>query len=163
MMQFNKDLMAASSTPMVLAILAEKDSYGYAILQRVRELSGGHLNWTDGMLYPVLHRLERLGYIQARWEVAGSGRRRKYYRITSQGRKQLADERQQWQAVDSALRGIWQVLFHCVSVTPTRAKRVAFPASLNPWQLQIPHVPSRNKSTSGAATFAIVGRFTPLT
>ena len=65
-MQINKDLIAASSTPMVLAILAEADSYGYAILQRVRELSGGHLEWTDGMLYPILHRLERLGHVGAR-------------------------------------------------------------------------------------------------
>jgi DNA-binding PadR family transcriptional regulator len=110
MMQINKDLIAASSTPMVLAILAEKDSYGYAILQRVRELSGGHLEWTDGMLYPVLHRLERLGHVEARWEVAESGRRRKYYRITSGGRTQLAEDRKQWQAVDSTLRCIWQVL-----------------------------------------------------
>jgi DNA-binding PadR family transcriptional regulator len=109
-MQFSKDLIAASSTPMVLAILAEADCYGYAILQRVRELSGGHLEWTDGMLYPVLHRLERLGHVKARWEVAESLRRRKYYRITSQGRKQLIEERRQWQAVDSALRDIWQVL-----------------------------------------------------
>jgi len=109
-MEINKDLIAASSTPMVLAILAEGDSYGYAIIQRVRELSGGHLEWTDGMLYPVLHRLERLGYVEARWEVADSGRRRKYYRITSRGRDQLDHERRQWQAVDDALRGIWQAL-----------------------------------------------------
>jgi DNA-binding PadR family transcriptional regulator len=109
-MEINKDLIAASTTPMVLAILAEGDSYGYAIIQRVRELSGGHLEWTDGMLYPVLHRLERLGYVEARWEVAESGRRRKYYRITSRGRDQLDHERRQWQAVDGALRGIWQVL-----------------------------------------------------
>ena len=106
----NKDLIAASSTPMVLSILAEADSYGYAILQRVRELSGGRLEWTDGMLYPVLHRLERLGHIEARWEVAGSGRRRKYYRITAQGREQLAEERRQWQTVDAALRGVWKML-----------------------------------------------------
>jgi DNA-binding PadR family transcriptional regulator len=83
--EINKDLIAASSTPVVLAILAEADSYGYAILQRVRELSGGRMEWTDGMLYPVLHRLERLGHIEARWEVAESGRRRKYYAITPQG------------------------------------------------------------------------------
>jgi len=108
-MEINKDLMAASSTPIVLAILAEQDSYGYAILQRVRELSGGHLEWTDGMLYPVLHRLERLGYVEARWENADSGRRRKYYSITTQGRDRLAEERRQWQAVDDTLRGIWQM------------------------------------------------------
>lgn len=109
-MEINKDLIAASSTPIVLAILAEGDNYGYAILQRVRELSGGHMEWTDGMLYPVLHRLERLGHIQARWETAESGRRRKYYRITPGGRAQLAEERRQWQTVDSTLRGIWQAL-----------------------------------------------------
>jgi DNA-binding PadR family transcriptional regulator len=109
-MEIHKDLIAASSTPLVLAILAEGDSYGYAILQRVREVSGGRMEWTDGMLYPVLHRLERLGHVEARWEVAGSGRRRKYYRITAQGRAQLAEERRQWQAVDATLRAIWQAL-----------------------------------------------------
>jgi PadR family transcriptional regulator, regulatory protein PadR len=109
-MDINKDLMAASSTPIVLAILAEGDSYGYAILQRVRELSGGRMAWTDGMLYPVLHRLERLGHVEARWELAESGRRRKYYRLTSQGRTQLEEERRQWQAVDATLRELWQSL-----------------------------------------------------
>jgi PadR family transcriptional regulator PadR len=113
-MEINKDLMAASSTPIVLAILAEGDSYGYAILKRVRELSGGHLQWTDGMLYPVLHRLERLGHVETRWETADSGRRRKYYRITRRGRDQLAAEQRQWQAVDATLRGIWRGLCLCV-------------------------------------------------
>jgi PadR family transcriptional regulator, regulatory protein PadR len=109
-MEINKDLVAASSTPIVLAILAEQDSYGYAILKRVRELSGGSMEWTDGMLYPVLHRLERLGHVEARWEAAESGRRRKYYRITASGRAQLEEERKQWQAVDATLRGIWNVI-----------------------------------------------------
>ncbi len=117
-MEINKDLIAASSTPLVLAILTEDDSYGYAILQRVRELSGGHLEWTDGMLYPVLHRLSRLGLVEARWEVAESGRRRKYYRITPQGRGQLEEQRRQWHAVDATLRGIWHVL--SLSVPATR-------------------------------------------
>lgn len=109
-MEINKDLTAASSTPLVLAILAEGDSYGYAILKRVRELSDGRLEWTDGMLYPVLHRLERLGHVEARWEVAQSGRRRKYYRITPGGRLQLADELRQWQAVDATLRSLRSAL-----------------------------------------------------
>lgn len=123
-MEINKDLMAASSTPIVLAILAEEDSYGYAIIKRVRELSKGRMEWTDGMLYPVLHRLERLGHVKARWQVAETGRKRKYYRITSEGRAQLAEERKQWQAVDATLRGIWQSLsvlmtaFHPASATP---------------------------------------------
>jgi DNA-binding PadR family transcriptional regulator len=117
-MEINKDLVAASSTPIVLAILAEADSYGYAILQRVRELSGGRMEWTDGMLYPVLHRLERLGHVSARWEIAATGRRRKYYGITPQGRTQLAEERRQWQAVEATLRGIWQHLPRSIASCP---------------------------------------------
>jgi len=123
-MEISKDLIAASSTPLLLAILAEEDSYGYAILQRVRELSGGRMEWTDGMLYPVLHRLERLGHVEARWEVVESGRRRKYYRITSHGRARLAEEREQWQAVNSTLHGIWWALslpgpaHHAASAAP---------------------------------------------
>ena len=106
-MNVSKDLVAASATPLVLAILVEGDSYGYAILKRVSELSGGRLQWTDGMLYPVLHRLERLDQVEARWGTSESGRRRKYYRITKQGRAHLAERRQQWQVVDTALRGVW--------------------------------------------------------
>ena len=117
-MDINKDLIAASSTPIVLAILAEGDSYGYAILQRVRELSGGRMEWTDGMLYPVLHRLERLGYIEARWQVAESGRRRKYYSITTQGRAQLDEERKQWQAVDATLRGVLKMIAILIPTAP---------------------------------------------
>lgn len=112
-MSINKDLVAASSTPLVLAILAEGDSYGYAILQRVRELSGGALEWTDGMLYPVLHRLERSGLVESRWEKAESGRKRKYYRVTKTGREQLAEERRQWRTVDEALRKIWSAMVEC--------------------------------------------------
>jgi PadR family transcriptional regulator, regulatory protein PadR len=106
-MDVGKDLVAASTIPLVLGILAEGESYGYAIIKRVAELSGGHLQWTDGMLYPVLHRLERQGYVAAKWDTSGNGRRRKYYRITEQGRTELAAQRQQWNAVDDTLRGIW--------------------------------------------------------
>ena len=115
-MSINKDLVAASSTPLVLAILAEGDSYGYAILKRVRELSGGELEWTDGMLYPVLHRLERSRLIESRWEKAETGRKRKYYRLTEGGRKQLAEERRQWQTVDETLRRVWSTLAKYVRV-----------------------------------------------
>lgn len=124
-MEINKDLIAASSTPIVLAILAEEDSYGYAILKRVRELSGGLMEWTDGMLYPVLHRLERLGHIKSRWEIAESGRRRKYYGITSSGREQLEAQRDQWQAVDKTLRGIWKDLSLSVPAVSTPLPRGA--------------------------------------
>jgi transcriptional regulator len=106
-MDISKDLVAASATPLVLAILSEGESYGYAIIKRVGELSGGELQWTDGMLYPLLHRLERNGYVAAAWGRSETGRQRKYYRLTDQGRKQLANQKRQWQVVDSALREIW--------------------------------------------------------
>lgn len=109
-MNIGKDLVAASATPLVLAILAEGPSYGYAIIKRVGELSSGRLQWTDGMLYPVLHRLERLGFLEASWGTSETGRRRKYYRITEQGLDHLDSQRRQWQAVDETLRGIWSVM-----------------------------------------------------
>ena len=106
-MDINKDLVAATASPLVLAILAEGDSYVYAIIKRVSELSGGKLQWTDGMLYPVLHRLERQGHIKGKWGASETGRKRKYYHLTARGRAQLAEQRQQWQTVDAALRTVW--------------------------------------------------------
>src|ERR671917_788927 len=98
-MHIDKDLVAASATPLVLAILAEGESYGYAILKRVRALSAGELEWTDGMLYPLLHRLSRLGYVTTEWRTSGEGRRRKYYAITDDGRAALAEQQRQWMTV----------------------------------------------------------------
>lgn len=109
-MDINKDLVAASATPLILAIIAEGDTYGYAILKRVSDLSAGRLQWTDGMLYPVLHRLERQGHIEGKWGTSETGRKRKYYSITAPGRAHLGEQRQQWQAVDTALRNIWQAV-----------------------------------------------------
>ena len=109
-MQIDKDLVAASATPLVLAILEEGESYGYAILKRVRELSDGEIEWTDGMLYPLLHRLHRLGYVTADWRTSDEGRRRKYYAITGEGRSALADQQRQWATVTSALDDLWQQL-----------------------------------------------------
>ena len=104
-MEIGKDLVAAAATPLVLAILSEGESYGYAIIKRVDELSGGEMQWTDGMLYPVLHRLERNGLVKAEWGRSESGRRRKYYRITDQGSEELARQRRQWQVVNQTLGG----------------------------------------------------------
>jgi PadR family transcriptional regulator PadR len=107
-MRIAKDLVAASTTPLVLGILAEHESYGYAILKQVSDLSGGRLEWTDGLLYPLLHRLERLGHVESVWRQSDGGRRRKYYRITEQGRGELAEQRRQWDTVVDALQGIWE-------------------------------------------------------
>jgi len=103
-MDIGKDLVAASATPLVLAILSEGESYGYAIIKRVDELSSGRLKWTDGMLYPVLHRLERNGLVEAKWGKSEAGRRRKYYQLTEQGSEELASQQKQWQVVNETLR-----------------------------------------------------------
>lgn len=108
-MRIDKDLVAASATPLVLGILAQGESYGYAILKQVNDLSGGQMAWTDGMLYPLLHRLERLGHVKASWGQSASGRRRKVYTITPAGRDALAERRQQWAVVADALDGIWHL------------------------------------------------------
>jgi PadR family transcriptional regulator, regulatory protein PadR len=107
-MRIEKDLVAAVATPLVLAILAEGSSYGYAILARVKELSGGELEWSDGMLYPLLHRLQGVGHLTAEWATSPEGRRRKYYAITDEGRQALADQRSQWSTVTRTLGRIWE-------------------------------------------------------
>jgi PadR family transcriptional regulator PadR len=106
-MQIDKELVAASATPLVLAILADGESYGYAILRRVREVSDGELEWTDGMLYPLLHRLHRLGYVNTEWRIPPEGRRRRYYMITETGHAALADHKNQWATVARALNDVW--------------------------------------------------------
>lgn len=108
--RIGKDLVAASAMPLVLAILDEGESYGYAILKRIDALSGGELEWTDGMLYPLLHRLDRLGYVEARWAEPPGGRRRRYYRITPSGRRALSEQRRQWEVVAGALRNAWHAV-----------------------------------------------------
>lgn len=122
-MDVNKDLVAASATPLVLGILAEGESYGYAIIKRVGELSGGRMKWTDGMLYPLLHRLERLAYVKSAWRESETGRRRKYYRITKEGHAALAGQREQWAMIEDALRGIWQEMSMLGSVPRTQLHR----------------------------------------
>src|ERR1035437_2249322 len=104
-----KDMVAASAKPLLLSILAGGESYGYEIIQKVRALSGGQIEWSDGMLYPVLHRLERDGLIDSEWKEADTGRQRKYYFISSDGRKVLKTERQQWLTVHNTLSKLWKI------------------------------------------------------
>jgi DNA-binding PadR family transcriptional regulator len=100
----SKDLTAASAAPLVLSILEKEDSYGYAIIKRVRELSGGAMEWTEGMLYPVLHRLEEQGAVSSYWQGAEGERRRKYYRISEGGKALMATLMEQWRLVEATLR-----------------------------------------------------------
>lgn len=107
-MNVSKDLNAASATPLILAILRENDSYGYSIIKRVKELTGNELVWTEGMLYPVLHRLEEQELIAAYWKDSETGRQRKYYSIKEAGLKELELQKEQWEMVHSALSKTWE-------------------------------------------------------
>jgi PadR family transcriptional regulator PadR len=102
-MNISKDLVAASAIPLILAILNGNDSYGYSIIKRVKELSGSELIWTEGMLYPVLHRLEEQGLIGSYWKGSQTGRQRKYYKINDEGLKELDIHKKQWEMIHSTL------------------------------------------------------------
>lgn len=107
-MELSKDLVAASATPLVLSILKDGDSYGYAIIKRVKELSGEEMHWTDGMLYPVLHRLEKQEYITSYWRKSPTGRKRKYYSLTREGGENLENLKSQWLLVNKTLNRTWE-------------------------------------------------------
>lgn len=92
-----KSLKAATTRPLVLSILAAGESYGYAIIQSVKQLSDGQLQWADGMLYPVLHKLEKEKLIRSHWQSTEGQKMRKYYSITEEGLATLTTEKQQWQ------------------------------------------------------------------
>tara|TARA_B100000315_G_scaffold118102_1_gene108307 strand:+ start:310 stop:648 length:339 start_codon:yes stop_codon:yes gene_type:complete len=106
----SKALVAASTRPMILSILFSGENYGYQIIQRVKQISGGTMEWSDGMLYPVLHRLEKEGLIISRWTISNGSRPRKYYTITEAGRQELVTERKQWLNVHEAMVKLWEPL-----------------------------------------------------
>jgi len=99
--------MAASTKPLILTILKKGDSYGYQLIQEVKQLSGGTMEWSDGMLYPVLSRMKKEGLITSRWQLSENGRQRKYYAITEQGKAALVKEQEQWLSVHKMLIKAW--------------------------------------------------------
>lgn len=105
----SKNLTAASTKPLILGILRQGSCYGYLIIKKIKEMSGGTLAWSDGMLYPVLHRLEKEGFIRSNWEMAENARPRKYYEITEAGKQELQEEKAQWLKVHSMLDELWEV------------------------------------------------------
>ena len=104
----SKELVAASTVPLVLSVLVEGESYGYALIRRVRELSERRIEWTDGMLYPVLHWMEQEKMIDSQWRVAEGARRRKYYRLRKEGLTALTKEKEQWLTVHTTLTKLWK-------------------------------------------------------
>jgi PadR family transcriptional regulator, regulatory protein PadR len=99
----HKDLTAAGATPIVLALLAEREDYGYALIRRLKMCSGESIPWAEGMLYPILHRLCRQGYLQSQSVRQENGRRRTYYRITDEGFSYMLELRRDWGKIDQVL------------------------------------------------------------
>jgi len=114
MTKLSKDLVAASSVPIILSILEKGEHYGYQIIQKVRESSGGDVEWADGMLYPILHKLEDKGMIESYWQMSDNGRKRKYYRICPEGREALAVERNNWSIIHVLLQNLWNPQPHSI-------------------------------------------------
>ena len=103
-----KELVAASTEPLILSLLTKGESYGYELIQEVKRLSGDKIEWTDGMLYPVLHRMEDRRWIKSRWVEMENGRRRKYYSIKKDGQQALAEKCEQWTVISSVLSSLWK-------------------------------------------------------
>lgn len=104
---FSKELSAAAARPLVLSTLSRGESYGYEIIQHLKELSGGRVEWAEGALYPLLKRMEQEGLVQSTWRESDSGRSRKYYRLTAQGAESLSAERRQWTLANDMLTRLW--------------------------------------------------------
>ena len=107
MSKISKELVGASAVPIILSILDENESYGYEIMQKVKELSENRIEWKEGSLYPVLHKLEKNGLIKSLWKMADNGRHRKYYAINKKGRKALQEEIENWSLVHTMLTELW--------------------------------------------------------
>jgi len=97
------DLMQGTLDLLILKILALGPQHGWAISQRLTQVSGDELQVSDGSLYPALHKLELAGWIASTWDVSELGRRAKFYSLTRAGRRRLEQEAEHWRRVSSAI------------------------------------------------------------
>lgn len=102
-----KPLLAASFEPLVLALLGSGEAYGYEIIQQMKEMSDGRIQWTANRLYPLLHDLENRKLVAPRWVSDTPGPGRKYYRLTRKGQRALAKSREDWLDVSAILEQLW--------------------------------------------------------
>ena len=106
---WSKEMIGASTVPIILSVLSRGENYGYAIIREVAAISGEKLEWSEPMLYPVLHRLEKQGHVQSQWKVLENGRKRKYYAITDLGRELLHSKKQEWMEMIGVMEQLWQL------------------------------------------------------
>lgn len=109
MTKFSKELVGATSIPIILSILSGKESYGYEIIQEVKKISEGHIEYGDGTIYPVLHKMEKKGLIESYWKISDNGRKRKYYKVNDNGVKQLNREKENWLIVNQIISKLWNI------------------------------------------------------
>ena len=102
-----KALTGASAQTIVLSILQQGESYGYKIIKRVSQLSGGEVEWSAGSLYTLMHRMKTEGLVESFWVEKAGERRRRYYRITQKGNKALEEEKQAWMSVHGIFVKLW--------------------------------------------------------
>ena len=100
------DMVQGTLDMLILKILALQPLNGWAISQRLKQISSDVLGVSDGSLYPALHKVERRGWVRAEWKASENGRRAKLYTLTRLGRKQLAKETANWNRVSTAISGI---------------------------------------------------------
>lgn len=108
MRKIPKELMGASSIPLILSILLSHDTYGYEIMKQLKELSNSRLIWKEGSLYPVLKKMENLKYIKSYWNVKDFDRPRKYYKLLAGGQKALNDSKEDWALMQNIFDSLWQ-------------------------------------------------------
>jgi PadR family transcriptional regulator PadR len=100
------DLVQGTLDLLILKIVALEPMHGWAIAQRIRQMSGDVLKVGQSALYPALHKLERQGWIKSEWKTTETNRRAKYYALTRTGRKAVADETANWERLSAAISGI---------------------------------------------------------
>jgi len=105
----NRELVAASSKMIILSILSIEDNYGYQILESLKTFTEGFWEWKEGMLYPMLHKMEKDQLLKSYWTETPSGKKRKYYHITDIGTKALETEKSEWEFVNQTLSKLWRI------------------------------------------------------
>jgi PadR family transcriptional regulator, regulatory protein PadR len=97
------DLVQGTLDLLILKTVALEPMHGWAVAQRIRQVSGNVLQVNQGALYPALHRLEQQGWIQAEWGESENNRRAKYYSLTKAGKRYLQKEEANWQRLSAAI------------------------------------------------------------
>ncbi|HBC93124.1 MAG TPA: PadR family transcriptional regulator [Pelotomaculum sp.] len=105
-MKIDKELMKGSTSILILSLLDKEDMYGYKITQELKKASKNVFELKEGTLYPMLHRLENEKAIESFWFDADNGKRRKYYKITKEGRKLLMHKKAEWQTYINAVNSV---------------------------------------------------------